>query len=74
MGRKESNQTKQTNKQNSQKPGKSQGILTWMLSGNPIYFCTTGPTELHSAVGNESDCISRGPELDPGPVPYFHGD
>ena len=34
----------------------------------------TGP---HSAVGNlsgnrcESDCRSRGPEFDPGPVPYF---
>ena len=34
----------------------------------------------HSAVGNVSgyrcvsDCISRGREFDPGPVPYFRGD
>ena len=28
----------------------------------------TGP---HSAVGNESDCRSRGREFDPGPVSYF---
>ena len=37
-------------------------------------------TGLHSAVGNmsgnrcESDCRSRGPQFDHGPVPYFHGD
>ena len=37
----------------------------------------TGP---RSAVGNVpgyrcvSDCISRGREFDPGPVPYFRGD
>ena len=37
----------------------------------------TGPRR---AVGNvsgnrcESDCRSRGGELDPGPVPYFQGD
>ena len=37
---------------------------------------TFGP---RSAVGNvsgnrfESDCRSRGRELDPSPVPYFHG-
>ena len=37
---------------------------------------TTGP---RSAVGNVSgyrcvsDCISRGREFDPGPVPYFRG-
>ena len=43
-----------------------------------INNCTlTGP---HSAVGNvsgyrcESDCRSRGRELDAGPVPYFRGD
>ena len=29
---------------------------------------------LHSAVGNVSDCRSRGRELDPDPVPYFRGD
>ena len=38
---------------------------------------STGP---RSAVGNvsgnrcESDCISRGREFDPGPVPYFRRD
>ena len=37
-------------------------------------------TGLHSTVGNVSgyrcmsDCISRGREFDPGPVPYFGGD
>ena len=40
----------------------------------------TEPTGPRSAVGNvsgnrcESDCRSRGPEFDPGPVPYFRGD
>ena len=35
---------------------------------------------ISAAVGNvsgnsgESDCRSRGRELDPGPVPYFRGD
>ena len=38
------------------------------------------PTGPRSTVGNVSgyrcvsDCRSRGCELDPGPVPYFHGD
>ena len=31
-------------------------------------------TWLSSTVGNLSDCRSRGHEIDPGPVPYFHGD
>ena len=37
-------------------------------------------TRLGSAVGNVSDCRylsdcrSRGPEFDPGPVPFFRGD
>ena len=31
-------------------------------------------TGLRSAVGNMSDCRSRDPEFDPGPVPYFRGD
>ena len=41
---------------------------------------TTLPTGPRSAVGNVSgyrcvsDCISRGCEFDPGPVPYFRGD
>ena len=29
---------------------------------------------LLSAVGNMSDCRSRGSKFDPSPVPYFHGD
>ena len=42
-----------------------------------FFFFFAGP---HSAVGNVSgyrcvsDCRSRGRELDPGPVTYFHGD
>ena len=31
-------------------------------------------TGLLSAVGNVSDCRSRGREFDPGPVSYFRGD
>ena len=44
-----------------------------------IYFSTT-QQGLCSVVGNvsgnrcESDCRSRGREIDPGPVPYFRGD
>ena len=34
-----------------------------------LYY--TGPP---STVCNMSDNRSRGPEFDPGPVPYFHGD
>ena len=43
----------------------------------PVESLSTG---LRSAVGNvsgnrcKSDCKSRGPEFDPGPVPYFRGD
>ena len=36
-----------------------------------IHGVYTGPC---SAVGNVSDCRSRGREFDPGPVPYFRGD
>ena len=42
-----------------------------------FFFFFTGP---RSAVGTVSgyrcvsDCRSRGPESDPGPVPYFRGD
>ena len=44
-----------------------------------LFFITPG-TGPRSAVGNVSgyrcvsDCISRGREFDPGPVPYFRGD
>ena len=30
--------------------------------------------KFYSAVGNETDCRSRGCEFDPGPVPNFCGD
>ena len=50
-------------------------ILVFPVGHIPIYTSTvcinTGP---HSAVGNMSDCRSRGPEFDPVLVPYFHGD
>ena len=42
-----------------------------------VQYWMAGP---RSAVGNVSgyrcvsDCISRGREFDPGPVPYFRGD
>ena len=34
-------------------------------------YKSTGP---RGAVGNVSDCRSRGCEFDPGLVPYFRGD
>ena len=48
------------------------------LQANGLHV--TSGTGLPSAVGNvsgnrcESDCRSRGPEFNPGPVPYFCGD
>ena len=45
-----------------------------------ILFLLVSVAGPHSAVGNVSgyrcvsDCISRGREFDPGPVPYFRGD
>ena len=36
-----------------------------------IQYLNTGS---RSAVGNMSDCRSRGREFDPGPIPYFRGD
>ena len=57
---------------NEELKGGMQGYSLCLL-GNQL----TGP---RSVVGNmsgnrcESDCRSRGRELDPGPVPYFRGD
>ena len=39
-----------------------------VLSGGTAVFKMTGPLR---AVGNASDCRSRGPKFDPGPAPYF---
>ena len=36
-----------------------------------FYYIYTGPG---SAVGDKSDCRSRGHKFDLGPVPYFRGD
>ena len=51
--------------------------LNILVSTNALQISITG---LRSAVSNVSgtrcvsDCRSRGPEFDPGPVPYFRGD
>ena len=46
-------------------------ILPWDRKSYLTHASTVG-----NMFGNrcESDCRSRGPELDPGPVPYFRGD
>ena len=55
-------------------------LLSWRLRyeiASTVILLPSGP---RSAVRNVSgyrcvsDCISRGREFDPGPVPYFHGD
>ena len=57
-------------------PSIHQSVRHILLAGYLIK-CNAGP---RSAVGNVSgyrcvsDCISRGREFDPGPVPYFRGD
>ena len=57
---------------NSVDPDKEQSVL-----GPRCLLLYAGP---RSAVSNASgyrcvsDCISRGREFDPGPVPYFRGD
>ena len=59
---------------------------TWQCSiiavcGDELsWFCQLAVAGPRSAVGNVSgyrcvsDCVSRGREFDPGPVPYFRGD
>ena len=56
-------------------------ILNEQLRTNTNSMCKPR-SRLRSTVGNvsgnrcesDSDCRSRGHELDPGPVPYFRGD
>ena len=54
-------------------------ILYEQLRTNTNSMCKPR-SRLRSTVGNvsgnrcEADCRSRGHELDPGPIPYFHGD
>ena len=41
-----------------------------------FHLCMGPRSAVSNVSGNrcESDCISRGREFDPGPVPYFRGD
>ena len=52
-------------------------LYIYCITNNALTSNSAGP---RSAVGNVSgyrcvsDCLSRGREFDPGPVPYFRGD